>query len=172
MTDHVILVNENDQEVGTMEKLQAHREGLLHRAFSILIFNNKGELLLQKRAQGKYHSGGLWTNTCCSHPIPNELIEVTTHRRLREEMGLDSKLEFAYKFLYKAQLDNNLTEHELDYVFIGTSDDLPTLNKSEAEDWKFVSMDWLKKDVAENPHHYTYWFRLIINHPEFLKLAA
>jgi len=125
MTDHVILVDESDHELGSMEKMEAHRKGVLHRAFSVLLFNSKGEVLLQKRSASKYHSAGLWTNTCCSHPKPAENIDIAVRRRLQEEMGIDSNPEFAYKFIYKTTLDNNLTEHELDYVFIGTFDGEP-----------------------------------------------
>jgi isopentenyl-diphosphate Delta-isomerase len=160
--DQVILVDENDNEVGVMEKLQAHVEGRLHRAFSILIFNEKGELLLQKRARGKYHSGGLWTNTCCSHPVPGEAIEVTVKRRLMEEMGLECTPRYFYKFLYKAHLDSHMIEHELDYVFTAVCGGTPSLNPEEAEDWKYVSLETLKHDIQKNPQHYTFWFRLIM----------
>ena len=166
MTDHVILVDESDQELGFMEKMEAHRKGVLHRAFSVLLFNSKGEVLLQKRSAFKYHSARLWTNTCCSHPKPAENIDVAVRRRLQEEMGIDSKPEFAYKFIYKTALDNNLTEHELDYVFIGTFDGKPVINSHEVDDWKFVSLDAARQHINLHPELYTHWFKLIITHPQ------
>ena len=159
--EHVILVDSKDQVLGTMEKMEAHRKGLLHRAFSVLLFNDEGKILLQKRSQNKYHSSGLWTNACCSHPLPEETTAEATRRRLREEMGIELQPTFSHTFLYKARLDNNLTEHELDHVFIGTFNGTPRINKMEVEDWKFVDVPWLKKDIAENPSHYTEWFKLI-----------
>ena len=161
----VILVDRQDRAIGTMEKMEAHRKGELHRAFSVLVFNSNGEILLQKRARSKYHSGGLWTNACCSHPSPGENIEEAARRRLREEMGIDIHPQFSYTFIYKTPLDQNLTEHELDHVFIGTFDGYPVVNDKEVEDWKFVTLPWLKSDMLQNPEAYTYWFRLIIDHP-------
>jgi isopentenyl-diphosphate delta-isomerase len=172
MMDNVILVDEQDNVTGTMEKIRAHREGVLHRAFSILLFNDRGEILLQKRAQGKYHSAGLWTNTCCSHPLPNESMEHATRRKLLQEMGIDMQPEFAYKFIYKVALDNSLTEHELDHVFIGQYNGNPDINPEEVADWKYISMTDLRKDINLHPERYTYWFRLILNHPEFSPLPA
>lgn len=171
MTDHVILVDEGDCELGSMEKMEAHRKGVLHRAFSVLLFNSKGEVLLQKRSSFKYHSASLWTNTCCSHPKPYENIDIAVRRRLQEEMGIDTNPEFAYKFIYKAALDNNLTEHELDYVYIGTFDGEPIINLHEVEDWKFVSLDTAREDIKVHPELYTHWFKLIIAHPQ-LSAAA
>lgn len=164
--EQVILVDKNDNAIGAMEKMEAHRKGQLHRAFSILVFNSKGEMLLQKRAKGKYHSGGLWTNACCSHPMPGEKIEDASRRRLREEMGIEVQPEFSFKFIYKATLDHNLIEHEYDHVFTGTFDGEPMINKTEVEDWKFVSMPWLKKDILLHPENYTYWFRLLVDYPQ------
>lgn len=164
--DKVILVDPDDTIVGSMDKLEAHVKGILHRAFSILIFNSRGEILIQKRAASKYHSGGLWTNTCCSHPRPGESIESATRRRLVYEMGIDVETTFAFKFIYKAPLDKNLTEHELDYVFVGTFDGEPHINPDEAEDWKFISMAELKKEIRENPDNFTPWFKLILNHAD------
>eukprot|EP01136_Pigoraptor_vietnamica_P040975 Opistho-1_new@13409 len=164
--EHVILVDVNDVPIGTMEKLEAHQKGLLHRAFSILLFNEKGELLLQKRAISKYHSGGLWTNTCCSHPLPGESMEEATRRKLLQEMGIELTPDFSYKFIYKAPLDNDLLEHECDHVFIGHFDGIPVVNPEEVEDWKYMSLVDLRSDIQENPDHYTAWFKLIVNHPE------
>jgi len=164
--EHVILVDKFDNEIGLMEKLEAHEKGLLHRAFSVLIFNSKGEILLQKRADCKYHSAGLWTNTCCSHPQANESIEEASRRRLMEEMGIDLQPFFAFKFLYKVKLDNELTEHELDHVFFGIYDGLPALNENEASDYKFMNVAALKKEMIKNPEQFTHWFKLIMFHPE------
>ncbi len=165
--DSVILVDENDVAIGTMEKMEAHVKGELHRAFSVLVFNSEGEVLLQKRAGHKYHSGGLWTNTCCSHPMPGEEPEAAAKRRLKEEMGIDLQPKFSHKFLYKTKLDKNLIEHELDHVFIATFNGIPTVNSEEVEDWKFVNMNWLKQDMKNNPTAYTHWFKLILDHPMF-----
>ena len=139
--EKVILVDKNDNQVGLMPKLEAHEKGVLHRAFSIFIFNSKYELLLQKRASSKYHSGGLWTNTCCSHPREGEDTLDAANRRLDEEMGIKTSLRKVYDFIYKAELDNQLTEHEFDHVFYGVCDNDPILNKDEAEDFKWVDME-------------------------------
>lgn len=168
--EHVILVDEQDNAIGTMEKLEAHQKGLLHRAFSILLFNSKGEILLQRRALEKYHSGGLWTNTCCSHPLPEECITVATRRRLLHEMGIDLQTEFAYKFIYKTPLDRDLIEYECDHVFIGHFDGKPQANPDEVMDWKYMDMQELRADMASNPDIYTAWFKLIMNH-EALQVA-
>ena len=170
--EQVILVDESDNEVGTMEKMEAHRKGLLHRAFSVLVFNSQGELLLQQRALSKYHSGGLWTNTCCSHPRPGESTLNAARRKLLQEMGIDLQPEFAFKFIYKTALNNNLTEYECDHVLIGYYDGQPSPKPIEAEDWKFVNLHNVKTDMLNNPDHYTYWFKAIINHPEFLIKVA
>jgi isopentenyl-diphosphate delta-isomerase len=161
--EHVILVDQNDNAIGTMEKMEAHRKGLLHRAFSVVIFNSKGEILLQKRANSKYHSGGLWTNACCSHPLPEEPMEVATRRKLNQEMGIDLKTDYAYKFIYRTELDSGLIEHECDYVFTGIFDGKPIINEHEVEDWKFVSTELLHNDIKLNPQNYTYWFKLILS---------
>lgn len=170
--EHVILVDEFDNAIGTMEKLEAHQKGVLHRAFSVLLFNSKGELLLQKRALGKYHSGGLWTNTCCSHPLPGESMNDATRRKLIQEMGIDLKPEFAYKFIYKTNLNDNLIEHECDHVFIGSYDGDPIINVEEVEEWKFTHLASLRTDIKANPDAYTYWFKLIINHPQLNTVIA
>ena len=159
MPNKIILVDKEDNEIGTEFKLKAHKEGKLHRAFSIFIFNSKGELLLQRRALKKYHSGGLWTNSCCSHPNPGEEILFSVHRRLKEEMGFDCDMEEIFSFIYKARLDRGLTENEFDHVFIGKFDGTPEINKKEAEEVKWVSYDFLEKDIKENPEKYTYWFK-------------
>jgi isopentenyl-diphosphate delta-isomerase len=152
-----------DREIGTEEKLKAHREAKLHRAFSIFIFNAVGELLLQKRAETKYHSGGLWTNTCCSHPRPDETLHCAARRRLNEEMGFDCELTALFSFIYYAELENNLSEHELDHVFVGCYDGQPSPNPDEVDDWKWMGTEKLKRDVGENPDHYTYWFKLVLD---------
>ena len=165
--EKVILVNTQDEEIGLMEKFEAHHKGLLHRAFSILIFNSKGEMLLQKRAKTKYHSGGLWTNACCSHPLPGESMKDATRRKLLQEMGIDIPTEFAYSFQYRAELDNDLIENELDHVFVGRYDKSPVVNPVEVEDWKYTSLDVLRNEVATSPQEFTSWFKLILKHPEF-----
>jgi isopentenyl-diphosphate Delta-isomerase len=167
--EQVILVDERDNEIGTMEKMEAHQKGALHRAFSILIFNSKGEMLIQKRAKTKYHSGGLWTNTCCSHPLPLEKMEVSVRRRLKYEMGIDVSPEFIYKFTYRTSLNQDLIEYEIDYVFKAVFDGIPSINLEEVEDWKFIALDELQQLIQSNPHHYTYWFKLIVNHAELRK---
>ena len=158
--EEVILVNTDNEVLGYMEKMEAHEKGLLHRAFSIFIFNTKGEILLQKRAISKYHSGGLWTNTCCSHPRKNESFLDAANRRLSEEMGMSCVLNEAFSFIYKAELDNNLTEHEYDQVLFGTTDQIPVLNKAEAEDYKYIKPDQLKIDIHDNPSQYTEWLKI------------
>jgi isopentenyl-diphosphate Delta-isomerase len=170
--EEIILVDEQDNAIGTMEKVEAHRKGILHRAFSVVLFNSIGELLLQKRASNKYHSGGLWTNTCCSHPLPDEAIGDAAERRLRYEMGINLKPEFAFKFIYKTPLDNSLIEHELDHVFIGTFDGSPVINKDEVSEWKFMSLSELKNDMEHSPEVYTVWFRLIVHHPQLEAILA
>ena len=163
MEEFVVLVDREDNELGLMEKQQAHVAGLLHRAFSVFIFNSKGELMLQQRASSKYHSPTLWTNTCCSHPRENESYLEAAHRRLIEEMGFDCNLTFKFNFIYKANLDNGLTEHELDYVFVGVFDEEPNLNPLEVMAYRWVEMEDLKKDIDKNPQNYTAWFKIIFD---------
>jgi len=170
--ENIILVDENDNPIGTMEKMEAHRRGLLHRAFSVILFNSNGEILLQKRSSKKYHSGGLWTNTCCSHPSPDESIKDASRRRLMQEMGIDLQPEFAFRFIYKTDLDNNLIEHELDHVFIGAFDGIPVINREEVDEWKFVNLQSLRIDMERSPESYTEWFKLIISHPELDVIVA
>lgn len=167
MKSDLILVDENDNQIGTEEKMKAHLEGKLHRGFSILVFNSKGEMMLQKRAISKYHSGGLWANTCCSHPKPGEETLNAAHRRLQEEMGFDCKLKEVFDFIYKVKLDKGLTEHEYLHVFFGTYDKDPILNKDETDNFKWISMEDLQIDVKENPNNYTYWFKVVI--PKIVK---
>jgi isopentenyl-diphosphate Delta-isomerase len=162
MDQHVILVNQNDEILGIKEKLIAHKEGLLHRAFSIIVFNDYKELLLQRRALSKYHSAGLWTNTCCSHPNPEENIEDSIHKRLSFEMGFDCNLYFGFSFLYKIKFKNGLTENEFDHVYYGFYNDLPQINYNEVMDFRWASIDALKKEVAESPQNFTAWFPLIL----------
>lgn len=163
MSEKVILVDEHDQELGLMEKMEAHRKGLLHRAFSIFVLNSRGELLLQQRAFSKYHSGGLWTNTCCSHPRKEEKTIEAAHRRLQEEMGFDCELNYVLEFTYQAALDKNMKEHEYDHVFTGTYDKNPTLNPQEAHDFKWLSLDTIKEDIKLRPAEYTEWFKIIFD---------
>lgn len=160
MIEEVILVDENDSVVGYMEKMEAHKLGLLHRAFSVFVFNAKGDLMLQKRAKSKYHSGGLWTNTCCSHPRSNETVVEAAKRRMQEEMGFVCEVEEKFSFVYKAKLDNELTEHEYDYVLFGNYNEAPKLNPEEAESYRFMSIDEVKKQITEHPQNYTEWFKI------------
>lgn len=160
--EKVILVNEKDEEIGSEEKLLAHQKGLLHRAFSIFIFNSNGDMLIHKRADGKYHSAGLWTNSCCSHPKPSEQTHDAAIRRLSEELGLGAKLSFLFNFIYKSEFDNGLTEHELDHVFWGVTDEKPTPNENEISEFKYMSPDQVLKDIEAYPDNYTFWFKKII----------
>lgn len=164
--EQIILVDANDAPVGTMGKLETHEKGLLHRAFSIIVKNDKGEILLQKRAVGKYHSGGLWTNTCCGHPRAGEEILSAAHRRLREEMGFDCELTEVFSCTYQADLDKGLKENEFLHVFVGEYNGAPVLNPNEADDWKWMAFDDLKADIGKNPDGYTYWFRMILEKQE------
>ncbi|HWK58795.1 MAG TPA: isopentenyl-diphosphate Delta-isomerase [Parapedobacter sp.] len=161
MEDQVILVDEQDRAIGTMEKLAAHREGLLHRAISVFIFDDQRRLLLHKRASHKYHSANLWTNTCCSHPAPGEHAMDAAHRRLYEEMGMEADLAFAFTFQYRAAFDNGLTEYELDHVFIGHSNCFPAPNPAEVADYRWLSQSDIEHEVLTRPDTYTAWFKLI-----------
>jgi isopentenyl-diphosphate delta-isomerase len=160
--DFVILVDEKDNEIGVMEKLQAHEEGLLHRAFSVFIFNDKNELLLQQRALTKYHSAGLWANTCCSHPRPNETIKDSANRRLFEEMGMGCDLKIETNFIYKTEFENGLIEHELDYVLVGFTNQNPILNPDEVGSFKWQSITDIKMDIVFNPQNYASWFKIAL----------
>jgi isopentenyl-diphosphate delta-isomerase len=160
----IILVNSKDLVVGEEEKLKAHELGLLHRAVSVFIFNSDGQLLIQQRADGKYHSAGLWANTCCSHPYPKENTKLAAVRRLKEEMGLvEVELEEVFVFNYKVELDHGLTENEVDHVFIGCSDKKPLINKEEVRAYKYCDMAFLKSDVEAKPSLYAEWFKILIN---------
>lgn len=163
----VILVDENDNPIGTMPKMEAHEKAMLHRAFSVFILNANDEVLLQQRANDKYHSAGLWTNTCCSHPHPGEDTLGAARRRLKEEMGMEADLQFVFKFMYKAPFENLLTEHEIDHVFIGKTDQLPVINPEEVASYKYMKPEDIKLDMEQNPQSYTVWFRIIFN--EFYK---
>jgi len=159
--ESVILVDSLDVELGIMEKMQAHMDGgTLHRAFSIFVFNSKGEMLLQRRALRKYHSGGLLTNTCCSHPRPGETVLEGAVRRLREEMGMSCDLEEKFSFEYKAELDNGLTEWELDHVLLGVTDKLPDINTEEVHSYEFMSIEEIKKELRSKPEMFTEWFKI------------
>mmetsp|Transcript_39191 Transcript_39191/g.51272 ORF Transcript_39191/g.51272 Transcript_39191/m.51272 type:complete len:175 (-) Transcript_39191:175-699(-) len=161
--EYVILVDEKDQEIGSMEKMEAHEKGRLHRAFSIFLFNNKNELLLQQRAHSKYHSGGLWTNTCCSHPRKGETVLEASNRRLMEEMGIEAEMNQVFSFIYKAELDNELTEHELDHVVFGSFNGEPEINPEEVAAWKYMSMNEIEADMKVNPQDYTSWFKIVFD---------
>ena len=156
----IILVNERDEPVGTMEKIQAHRSALLHRAFSVFVFNSRGEMLLQQRAFGKYHSGGLWTNACCSHPHPGEDTGQAAGRRLQEEMGFGVKLRKLFDFIYKSEFDNGLTEHEFDHVFAGVYDGPVRPDSGEVHDYCFKNIEEIKESLRQRPEQYTVWFRI------------
>jgi len=162
-TEKVILVNQDDKPIGLMEKLEVHQKGLLHRAFSIFILNDKNELMLQQRASKKYHSPLLWTNTCCSHQRTGETNIEAGNRRLQEEMGFTTSLKELFSFIYKAPFDNGLTEHELDHVMIGYYDQNPIINTEEVEDWKWLNIENIRDKIAKNPEEYTAWFKIIFD---------
>jgi len=163
MEEKVILVSPTDEIIGEMEKLEAHRLGVLHRAFSVFILNQKNEVMLQQRAAHKYHSPLLWTNTCCSHQRVHETNLDAGMRRLQEEMGISTQLTDLFSFIYKAPFDNGLTEHELDHVLIGYYDDAPLINKEEVADWKWMRIEDIRQDISQNPNQYTVWFRIIFD---------
>lgn len=161
MAENVILVDEHDNAQGLMEKMEAHRKGLLHRAFSVFVLNDQGQLLLHQRALHKYHSGGLWTNTCCSHPRDGELLEDAVHRRLGEEMGMDCPVEKSLEFTYKAELDQGMTEHEYDHLFIGRFNGTPKPNPKEVANYHWLDLKSLDADLESHPEKYTAWFKII-----------
>ncbi len=156
----VILVNEQDEEIGSMEKMEAHEKALLHRAFSVFLFDHNGNMLLQRRADSKYHSPSLWTNACCSHPMPGETVEQAALRRLQEELGFTTYIKKAFHFTYKASFDNGLTEHEFDHVLIGFYEGEMQLNKDEVSEVCYKSMQQIKKAIAQQSHEYTAWFKI------------
>lgn len=164
MSVNVVLVNEDDQSLGTAEKLRAHEEGWLHRALSVFVFDRAGRLLLQQRTADKYHSGGLWSNTCCSHPYPDEAPKAAAQRRLDEEMGFSCELTPAFHFTYRAAVAPELTEHEYDHVFVGIVDDITIRpNPSEVSDWTWITPAALRTDVETHPDRYTVWFRKLLD---------
>ncbi len=168
--EYVILVDTADRELGTMEKMEAHEKAALHRAFSVFIFNDRGELMLQQRAAHKYHSPLLWTNTCCSHQRQGESNIDAGKRRLKEEMGFEVDLDEKFHFVYKAEFDNGLTEHELDHVMVGYYNGEPTINPEEVASWKWIDMEVLQQDMKDHPQDYTAWFKIIFDRfVEFLK---
>lgn len=159
--EKVILVNTNDEPIGLMEKIEAHEKGLLHRAFSVFIYNDKNEIMLQKRAAHKYHTPGLWTNTCCSHPRDGESVVEAGQRRLQEEMGFVTEIKPVTSFIYKAPFDNGLTEHEFDHVLVGYYNDEPVINPDEVDDWKWMSADEIRDEISKHPEKFTAWFKII-----------
>ncbi len=159
--EEVILVNEQNEQIGTMPKMEAHEKAILHRAFSVFILNKKGETMLQQRAAHKYHSPLLWTNTCCSHQRVGETNLQAGKRRLHEEMGFTTDLKELFSFIYKAPFDNGLTEHELDHVMVGYYDSAPIINTEEVASWKWMTPESIKEDIDKNPHIYTAWFKII-----------
>ncbi|MDO9000928.1 MAG: isopentenyl-diphosphate Delta-isomerase [Bacteroidota bacterium] len=160
MEENVILVDELDNAIGVMEKMEAHQKGVLHRAFSVFIFNENGEMLLQQRALNKYHSAGLWTNTCCSHPRPNENTLDAANRRLMEEMGIECELSHKNHFIYKSIFENGLIEHELDHVFFGNSNQKPKPNKDEVENYAWMNLKQISSEIEMNPDRFTTWFKI------------
>ena len=169
-TDFVILVNKSDKKIGLMPKIEAHEKGFLHRAFSVFIFNNKRQLLLQKRNLNKYHSPGLWTNTCCSHQRDGESNINAGIRRLQDEMGFKTDLKEIGSFIYKVKFDNGLIEHELDYILVGEYENDVEPNPQEVDDWKWIGLEEINNDIKTNPEEYTEWFKIIMdNHYNELK---
>ncbi len=165
--EYVVLVTKDDKPLGTMEKMEAHEKGVLHRAFSIFIFNSQKQLLMQKRALDKYHSPGLWSNTVCSHPRSGEDVLVAANRRLDEEMGLKCEMTEMFSFLYKADVGDGLKEHEFDHVLTGVTDEQPVPSLAEVAEYKYVDYGWVVKDVEANPGEYTEWFKIALK--EFVK---
>ena len=158
--EEVVLVDRNDKALGTMGKMLVHKKGILHRAFSVFIYNSKGEMMLHRRAFSKYHSPGLWTNACCSHPQINETVEDAAHRRLMEEMGFDCKLKEEFSFLYKADVGDGLIEHEFDHVFVGKFNGKPEINPDEVAEWKLINPEILREEIKIQPEKYTEWFKI------------
>ncbi len=164
--EFVVLVDANDNDIGTMEKMEAHEKAVLHRAFSIFLFNTKGEMLIHQRAFSKYHTPGLWTNACCSHPRLGETLQQATSRRLREEMGMEAEIHKIFHFLYKADVGQGLIEHEVDHVFVGATDVLPNINREEVETYAYINLDELRTDIKLHPEKYTAWFKIAFDRVE------
>ncbi|WP_411273441.1 isopentenyl-diphosphate Delta-isomerase [Daejeonella sp.] len=171
--DLLILVDEDDNELGFLDKVSTHQNGVLHRAFSVFIFNSMGFLMLQRRAMDKYHSPGLWSNTCCSHPRQAETTPDACSRRLAEEMGITCRLTFAFTFTYRAEFGNGLIEHEFDHVYFGKSDKIPKLNPEEVMDWKYIPINELQKDIVTYPENFTEWLKIclpkVVQHIDIIK---
>lgn len=170
--EQLILVDAEDRELGVSDKLQAHLTGTLHRAFSIFVFDKRKQLLIQKRALTKYHSGGLWSNTVCGHPRPGENTIDAAHRRLKEEMGFDCELYLIFNFLYRAEMSNRLIEHEYDHVFVGSFDGEPHPETQEVAAWRWISKPDLESDLREHPEKYSYWLRVAVNRHEWSCLSS
>lgn len=166
MKEYILTVDEQDRETGYMEKMEVHKKGILHRAFSVMIFNNKGEVLLQKRAKHKYHSPGLWSNSCCSHQREGETLTEAVIRRIKEELGIACDCKEIFNFKYRVEFDNGLIEHELDHVFIGYYNGNVFPNEDEVEETRWVTMDRLNKEISEHPEDFTYWFKILMKQPE------
>jgi isopentenyl-diphosphate Delta-isomerase len=167
MQERVVLVDENDAELGTLEKQRAHLEGRLHRALSVFVLNSRGEMLLQRRAAAKYHSGGLWTNACCSHPRPGEAVDEAARRRLREEMGIDCAPRPAFAFTYRADVGGGLVEHELDHVFLARHDGDPRPDPDEVDGWRWMALSDIAAELDEAPERFTPWFRMVFARPDW-----
>jgi len=172
MAQMINLVDGEGKRIGGIEKLEAHREGKMHEAFSVFVFNDRGELLLQQRNPAKYHSGGLWTNTCCSHAELDEPLEVAVHRRLKEEMGFDMELTEPFPIHYQADVSNGLRENEWDYIFFGYGNLVPEPDPEEVSDWKWMNMEELAADIASHPEHYTEWLKIILKDERFTQRAT
>ncbi len=170
--ERVVLVDENNNEIGIEEKMRAHAEGKLHRAFSIFIFDSDEKLLLQKRAQTKYHSGGLWSNTACGHPRPGESITEAARRRLRDEMNFDCEIQEVFSFIYREQFENTLIEHEYDHVFKGQFNGEPVPNAQEVEEYRWISLGELRKDLQRNPDAYTAWLKIAMSQTNLQELIG
>jgi isopentenyl-diphosphate delta-isomerase len=166
MAEYILTVDDQDRETGYMEKMEAHEKGVLHRAFSVMIFNDEGEVLLQKRAKMKYHSPGLWANSCCSHQREGETLTEAVSRRIKEELGITCDCKEEFKFRYQVEFDNGLIEHEIDHVFIGHYNGTVVPNEDEVEEICWVSLDKLNKEMSEHPENFTYWFKILMKQPE------
>lgn len=164
--EFVILVDKDDRAIGRAEKMEAHEKGLLHRAFSVFLFNDAGELLIQQRADHKYHTAGQWSNTCCSHPAPGETVANAAARRLIEEMNIEAPVKEMFKFRYRAELENGLIENEMDNILFGNYNDDPHPNPEEVKDWRYISFDKLRSEISENENLFTPWFRLVLDKVE------